>query len=124
MILVARYHIYICKMKETRPSLEIYEQLVYNTLQIESKIAIANNSLHVFKKNWSCFKNIAPFQSINQSTKYKLSGARRGRTPVPVFAFVLLLLFFLLHTYNYKRPFLLPLVSLESIVKLYSRAIK
>ena len=62
LILVARCHIYICKLKETRPSLEIYKLLVYNTSEIENKIAIANNSMHVFKKKWSCFKNIAPFQ--------------------------------------------------------------
>ena len=36
-------HIYICKLKETRPSLEMYKQLVYNTLQIENKIAIGSD---------------------------------------------------------------------------------
>lgn len=64
LILLARHHIYICKLKETRPSIEMYKQLVHNTLQIENKIAIVNNSMHVFKKKWSCFKNIN-FQSIN-----------------------------------------------------------
>ena len=73
LILVARYHIYICKLKETRPSLEMYKQLVYNTSEIESKVAIANNSMHVFKKKWSCFKNVAPFQSINQSINQSIS---------------------------------------------------
>ena len=58
LILLARHHIYTCKLKETRPSFEMYKQLVYNTLQIENKIAIVNNSMHVFKKKWSCFKNI------------------------------------------------------------------
>ena len=58
LILLVRHHIYTCKLKETRPSFEMYKQLVYNTLQIESKIAIVNNSMHVFKKKWSCFKNI------------------------------------------------------------------
>ena len=33
-------------------------------LFFENKIAIVNNSMHVFKKKWSCFKNIN-FQSIN-----------------------------------------------------------
>ena len=56
LILVARYHIYICKLKETRPSLEIYKQLVYNTSEIESKIAIANNYLHAcFQKEMVLF---------------------------------------------------------------------
>ena len=63
LILVARCHIYICKLKETRPSLKMCKQLVYNTLQIENKIAIVNNSMHVFKKKWS--KNTSHFQSIN-----------------------------------------------------------
>ena len=58
LILLARHHIYTCKLKETRPSFEMYKQLVYNTLQIENKITIVNNSMHVFKKKWSCFKNI------------------------------------------------------------------
>ena len=31
---------------------------------VRPKIAIVNNSMHVFKKKWSCFKNIN-FQSIN-----------------------------------------------------------
>ena len=64
LILLARHHIYICNLKETRPSIEMYKQLVHHTLQIENKIAIVNNSMHVFKKKWSCFKNIN-FQSIN-----------------------------------------------------------
>ena len=55
LIHVARYHIYICKLKETRPSLEMYKQLVYNTLQIENKIAIVDNSMHVFKKEMVLF---------------------------------------------------------------------
>ena len=58
LIFLARHHIYTCKLKETRPCFEMYKQLVYNTLQIENKIAIVNNSMHVFKKKWSCFKNI------------------------------------------------------------------
>lgn len=65
LILLTGHHIYICKLKETRPSLEMYKQLVPNTLQIENKTAIVNNSMHVFKEKWFCFKNIAHFQSIN-----------------------------------------------------------
>ena len=84
LILLARHHIYICKLKETRPSIEMYKQLVHNTLQIENKIAIVNNSLHVFKKKWSCFKSKF---SIN---KYRLSDARRGREPTVAFVFALL----------------------------------
>ena len=45
LILLARHHIYICKLKETRLSLEMYKQLVHNTLQINNKIAIVNNSM-------------------------------------------------------------------------------
>ena len=37
LILLARHHIYICRLKETRPSLEVYKQLAHNTLQIEKK---------------------------------------------------------------------------------------
>ena len=67
------HHIYICKLKDTRPSIEMYKQLVHHTLQIENKIAIVNNSMHVFKKKWSFEKHKF---SIN---KYRLSDARRGR---------------------------------------------
>ena len=62
----------------------MYKQLVHNTLQIENKIAIVNNSLHVFKKKWSCFKSKF---SIN---KYRLSDARRGQEPTVAFVFALL----------------------------------
>ena len=55
LILLARHHIYICKLKETQPSFEMYKQLVHNTLQIENKIAIVNNSMHVFKRNQVLF---------------------------------------------------------------------
>ena len=44
LMLLARHHIYICKLKETRPIIEMYKQLVHNTLQIENIIAIVSNS--------------------------------------------------------------------------------
>ena len=42
LILLARHHICVCKLKETRPSFEMYKQFVRNTLHIGNKIAIVN----------------------------------------------------------------------------------
>jgi len=55
-MLLAGHHIYICKLKETRPSLEMYKQLVYNTLQLKNKIAMLIAPCMFSKRNGPVLK--------------------------------------------------------------------
>ena len=55
-LLIARHYIYTCRLRSTLPILEVYIQLVMNSMDIENKIAFDYNTTISFKKKWAPFK--------------------------------------------------------------------
>ena len=56
-LLIARYYIYICKIRNTIPIVQAYTQLlVIRSMEIEKQFAFDNNNLASFRKKWATFK--------------------------------------------------------------------
>ena len=56
-LLIARYYIYICKIRNTIPMVQAYTQLlVIRSKEIEKQFAFDNNNLASFRKKWATFK--------------------------------------------------------------------
>ena len=65
LLLIARHYIYNCKLRNTIPKVQLYKQLLVNSMKIEKQIALDNNTLNSFKKKWSPLKNALQSQMIN-----------------------------------------------------------
>ena len=65
LLLIARHYIYNCKLRNTIPKVQLYKQLLVNSMKIEKQIALDSNTLNSFKKNWSPLKNAFQSQMIN-----------------------------------------------------------
>ena len=55
-LLIARHYIYTCRIRKTLPTLQVYIQLIMNSMEIEKQIALDNNNIAFFKKKWASFK--------------------------------------------------------------------
>ena len=55
-LLIARHYIYTCRIRKTLPTLQVYMQLIMNSMEIEKQIALDNNNIAFFKKKWASFK--------------------------------------------------------------------
>ena len=53
LLLIARYYIYTCKLKNTTPVLRIFTELVMNSARIEKRFAFETNALGKFETKWS-----------------------------------------------------------------------
>ena len=56
LFLIARYHIYTCKLKNatpTTPVLRLFTELVMNSARIEKRFAFETNALGKFETKWS-----------------------------------------------------------------------
>ena len=56
-LLIARYYIYSCKLRNTIPMVQVYTQLVTRSMEIEKLIAFDNNNLASFRKNGLLLNN-------------------------------------------------------------------
>ena len=66
LLLIARHYIYTCRLGNKLPKLQVYIQVLMNSIEIEKHIAFHNNDSNVFVRKWSRFKNNL---SQNQSEK-------------------------------------------------------
>ena len=55
-LLIARHYIYSRRIRKTLPTLQVYIQLIMNSMEIEKQIALDNNNIAFFKKKWASFK--------------------------------------------------------------------
>ena len=56
-LLIARHYIYTCRITKTLPTLQVYIQLIINSMEIEKQIALDNNNIAFLKKKWASFKH-------------------------------------------------------------------
>ena len=57
LLLIARHYIYTCRLGNKLPKLQVYIQVLMNSIEIEKHIAFHNNDSNVFVRKWSRFKN-------------------------------------------------------------------
>ena len=57
LLLIARHYIYTCRLGNKLPKLQVYIQVLMNSIEIEKQIAFHNNDSNVFVRKWSRFKN-------------------------------------------------------------------
>ena len=57
LLLIARRCIYTCRLGNKLPKLQVYIQVLMNSIEIEKQIAFHNNDSNVFVRKWSRFKN-------------------------------------------------------------------
>ena len=60
LLLIARHYIYTCRLGNKLPKLQVYIQVLMNSIEIEKQIAFHNNDSNVFARKWSRFKNNLP----------------------------------------------------------------
>ena len=46
LLLIARHYIYTCRLRKALPKLQVYIQLIMNSMKIEKQIALDNNKLY------------------------------------------------------------------------------
>ena len=63
-LLIARNHIYTCRLRCTFPILEVYIQLFLHSMDIEKQIAFNNNTITFHQQKW------APFKYCSSERKY------------------------------------------------------
>ena len=67
IILLAKQYIYTCKVQETKPTNNVFQNILYRRYQIQKEIAINKDSTQRFTEQWEPYTNI--FKSlIRQST--------------------------------------------------------
>ena len=64
-LLIARYYIHTCRLRNILPNLQIYTKKVLSSMEIERQIAKGSNTLNTFQKKWSRLKSTP--QEINSS---------------------------------------------------------
>ena len=57
LLLIARHYIYTCRLGNKLPKLQVYIQVLMNSIEIEKHIAFHNNDSNVFVRKSSRFKN-------------------------------------------------------------------
>ena len=57
LLLIARHYIYTCRLGNKLPKLQVYIQVLMNSIEIEKHIAFHNNDSKVFVRKRSRFKN-------------------------------------------------------------------
>ena len=57
LLLIARHCIYTGRLGNKLPKLQLYIQVLINSIEIEKQIAFYNNDSNVFVRKWSRFKN-------------------------------------------------------------------
>ena len=57
LLLIARHYIYTCKLKNSIPKLQVYLQLLLNSMKFEKKIAPENSTLNSFERKWNSLKD-------------------------------------------------------------------
>ena len=57
LLLITRHYIYTCRLGDKLPKLQVYIQVVMNSIEIEKHIAFHNNDSNVFLRKWSRSKN-------------------------------------------------------------------
>ena len=65
LLLIAGHYIYNCKLRNTIPKVQLYQQLLVTSMKIEKQIALDNNTLNYFEKKWMPLKNALQSQMIN-----------------------------------------------------------
>ena len=56
-LLIARYYIHTCRLRNTLPKLQIYTKKILSSMEIERQIAKDSNTLNAFKKKWTRLKS-------------------------------------------------------------------
>ena len=56
LLLIARHYIYTCRLGNKLPTLQVYIQVLMNSIEIEKQIAFHNNDAKVFERKWSRFQ--------------------------------------------------------------------
>ena len=60
LLLIARHYIYTCRLGNKLPKLQVYIQVLMNSIEIEkhyTHYAFHNNDSNAFVRKWSRFKN-------------------------------------------------------------------
>ena len=57
LLLIARHYIYTCRLGNKLPKLQVYIQVLMNSIEIVKQIAFRNNDSNVFVRKWSRFEN-------------------------------------------------------------------
>ena len=57
LLLIARHYIYTCRLGNKLPKLQVYIQVLMNSIEIEKQITFHNKDSSVFVRKWSRFKN-------------------------------------------------------------------
>ena len=53
LLLIARHYIYTCRLENKLPKLQVYIQVLMNSIEIGKQIAFHNNDSNVFVRKWS-----------------------------------------------------------------------
>ena len=56
-LLIARYYIYSCRLKETLPTCKIFSTIVQTINEIEKAHASKMNTQEIYDKKWTDYRN-------------------------------------------------------------------
>ena len=77
VLLIARYYIYTCRLRNTLPKLQIYTKKILSSMEIERQIAKDHNTLNAFKKKWTRLKSTP--EKINSTPLWNTPSLRGNR---------------------------------------------
>ena len=58
IVLLAKQYIYTCKVQETKPTNNVFQNILYRRYQIQKEIPINKDSTQRFTEHWEPYTNI------------------------------------------------------------------